>query len=108
MDGKVYGLPIAASARAMYYNKDVFKKAGYDAPPATWAEFKTAAEKIKASGGGVFPFGMQGKEIETDVYFYYGDLVLRRRDHQGRQVGPRQPRGDRRGRRSTRASSTRA
>ena len=71
MDGKVYGLPIAASARAMYYNKDVFKKAGYDALPANWADFKTAAEKIKATGGGVFPFGLQGKEIETDVYFYY-------------------------------------
>lgn len=72
MNGKVYGLPIAASARAMYYNKDVFKKAGYDAPPGNWADFKAAAEKIKASGGGVFPFGLQGKEIETDVYFYYG------------------------------------
>ncbi len=72
MNGKVYGLPIAASARAMYYNKDVFKKAGYDVPPKTWADFKTAADKIKASGGGVFPFGLQGKEIETDVYFYYG------------------------------------
>ena len=48
MNGKVYGLPIAASARAMYYNKDVFKKAGYDAPPANWADFKTAADKIKA------------------------------------------------------------
>jgi multiple sugar transport system substrate-binding protein len=71
MSGKVYGLPIAASARALYYNKDVFKKAGYDAPPATWADFKAAAEKIKATGGGVFPFGLQGKEIETDVYFYY-------------------------------------
>ena len=72
MNGKVYGLPIAASARAMYYNKDVFQKAGYDTAPATWADFKTAADKIKATGGGVFPFGLQGKEIETDVYFYYG------------------------------------
>jgi len=72
LDGKVYGLPIAASARAVYYNKDVFAKAGYDTLPATWAEFKTAAEKIKASGSGVFPFGLQGKEIETDVYYYYG------------------------------------
>ncbi len=81
MNGHVYGLPIAASARAMYYNNDIFKKAGYDSAPATWADFKTAAEKIKATGGGVFPFGMQGKEIETDVYFYYamwsygGDIV---------------------------------
>jgi multiple sugar transport system substrate-binding protein len=71
MDGKVYGLPIAASARAMYYNKDVFSKAGISEAPKTWDEMKAAAEKIKASGGGVFPFGMQGKEIETDVYFYY-------------------------------------
>ena len=72
LNGKLYGLPIAASARAMYYNKDVFKKAGYETVPATWAEFQTAAAKIKASGDGVFPFGLQGKEIETDVYFYYG------------------------------------
>ena len=72
LNGKLYGLPIAASARAMYYNKDVFKKAGYDTVPATWADFQTAAAKIKASGDGVFPFGLQGKEIETDVYFYYG------------------------------------
>jgi multiple sugar transport system substrate-binding protein len=71
MNGKVYGLPIAASARALYYNKDVFSKAGVGEAPKTWDEMKAAAEKIKASGGGVFPFGMQGKEIETDVYFYY-------------------------------------
>ncbi len=71
MNGKVYGLPIAASARAMYYNKDVFSKAGIGEAPKTWDELKAAADKIKALGGGVFPFGMQGKEIETDVYFYY-------------------------------------
>lgn len=72
MDGKVYGLPIAASARAMYYNKDIFAKAGIDTPPATWADFKTSAEKIKALGTETYGFGLQGKEIETDVYFYYG------------------------------------
>ena len=71
MDGKVFGLPIAASARAMYYNKDVFSKAGVGEAPKNWEEMKAAAEKIKATGGGVFPFGLQGKEIETDVYFYY-------------------------------------
>ncbi len=71
MDGKVYGLPIAASARALYYNKDVFAKAGLSGPPGTWAELAADAEKIKASAPGVFAFGLQGKEIETDVYFYY-------------------------------------
>ena len=71
MNGKVYGLPIAASARALYYNKDVFAKAGLSGPPGTWAEFTAGAERIKASAPGVFAFGLQGKEIETDVYFYY-------------------------------------
>ncbi len=71
MDGKLMGLPVAASARAMYYNKELFTKAGIAAPPKTWDEVKAAAEKLKALGGDVAPFGMQGKEIETDVYFYY-------------------------------------
>ena len=31
--------------------------------------FKAAAVKIKAATPDVAPFGMQGKEIETDVYF---------------------------------------
>ncbi|ECI7719490.1 sugar ABC transporter substrate-binding protein, partial [Salmonella enterica subsp. enterica] len=69
MDGKTYGLPIAASARAMYYNKDILEKAGVSAPPKTWAELKDVCAKVKASGAACF--GLQGKEIETDVYFYY-------------------------------------
>lgn len=71
LDGKTYGLPIAASARAMYYNKDLFAKAGIANPPQTWDELKADAEKISALGDGVAGFGMQGKEIETDVYYYY-------------------------------------
>lgn len=72
MEGKTYGLPIAASARAMYYNKDILEKAGVANPPATWAELKDAAAKIKdTAGGSAYGFGLQGKEIETDVYYYY-------------------------------------
>ncbi|MDX8478287.1 sugar ABC transporter substrate-binding protein [Mesorhizobium sp. VK24D] len=69
MSGHTYGLPIAASARAMYYNKELFEKAGIAKPPATWTELQEDARKIKAQGA--FGFGMQGKEIETDVYYYY-------------------------------------
>ncbi|MDW6023994.1 sugar ABC transporter substrate-binding protein [Mesorhizobium sp. BAC0120] len=71
MDGKTYGLPIAASARAMYYNKELLEKAGIKEPPKTWAELKDDAAKIKALGNDAFGFGLQGKEIETDVYYYY-------------------------------------
>lgn len=81
LEGQTYGLPIAASARAMYYNKDLFEQAGVEEVPDTWEELAEAAKKISALGDDIAGFGMQGKEIETDVYFYYafwaygGDLV---------------------------------
>jgi multiple sugar transport system substrate-binding protein len=70
-DGETYGLPVAASARAMYYNEALFEEAGIEAPPATWQELKDAAAKIHAQGDDVYGFGIQGKEIETDAYWYY-------------------------------------
>ena len=70
MDGKIMGLPVAASARAMMINMDLFEKAGAT-PPTNWDEFYEAAKKISALPD-TFAFGMQGKEIETDAYFYYG------------------------------------
>ncbi len=71
IEGKVYGLPIAASARAMFYNKDLFQQAGVTEPPKTWNEVHEAAKKISALGNDTYGFCLQGKEIETDVYFYY-------------------------------------
>ena len=70
-DGTTYGLPVAASARAMYYNKALLEQAGIAEPPATWDELKEAAAKITALEGDVYGFGIQGKEIETDAYWYY-------------------------------------
>jgi multiple sugar transport system substrate-binding protein len=67
--GMVYGLPIAASARAMFYNKDMLTKAGFPDGPKTWDDVVAAATKIKAAGG--YGYGLQGKAIETDVYWYY-------------------------------------
>lgn len=84
LDGKTYGLPIAASARALYYNKSLFEQAGLDPnkPPATWDELYEDAVKISGLGDDVHGFGLQGKEIETDAYWYYalwsfgGDLLV--------------------------------
>ncbi len=76
---KVYGLPIAASARGLYYNKAMLEKAGFPNGPKTWDEVIAASRKIKASGA--YGFGMQGKEIETEIYWFYslwsqgGDVV---------------------------------
>src|SRR5262249_43498918 len=45
VDGKTFGLPIAASSRAMYYNKELLAKAGYPDGPKNWDEVADAAAK---------------------------------------------------------------
>lgn len=69
-DGQTWGLPIAASTRAMYWNKDLFEQAGVEAPD-TWDDALAAAQAISALGNDIFGFGIQGAKIETDAYFYY-------------------------------------
>lgn len=72
LGGKLYGLPIAASARALYFNKDLLAKAGVNEPPATWDALVDAAKKVKALGAvNTYGFALQGKELETDAYYYY-------------------------------------
>jgi len=40
-----------SSTPVLFYNKDLFKKAGLaDKPPATWDEVEAAAKKLVASG----------------------------------------------------------
>jgi multiple sugar transport system substrate-binding protein len=68
--GKLYGLPIAVSARALYYNKGILDAAGCQ-PPKNWQELVTVAKKCTDPAKGVYGFGVQGSKVETDVYWYY-------------------------------------
>lgn len=51
-DGTMLSFPYNSSSPILYYNKDIFEKAGLDVdnPPKTWAEVYAAARKIKESG----------------------------------------------------------
>jgi sn-glycerol 3-phosphate transport system substrate-binding protein len=49
-DGKMIGMPFNSSTPLLYYNKDAFKKAGIEAPPATWEEFEAMAPKLVDAG----------------------------------------------------------
>jgi sn-glycerol 3-phosphate transport system substrate-binding protein len=50
-DGKLYSMPFNVSTPVLYYNKDVFKKAGLgDTPPVTWPDVEAASKKILAAG----------------------------------------------------------
>lgn len=49
LNGKTYGLAYTFSTPVLFYNADLFKKAGLDpdSPPKTWADVKAAAVAIK-------------------------------------------------------------
>ena len=51
-DGTMLSFPYNSSSPILYYNKDIFEKAGLDVnnPPKTWPEVWDAARKIKESG----------------------------------------------------------
>ena len=57
VDGTVWAIPDLASARAMYYNKDILEV------PTTWDELKAACEKIKAYDPNIYPWGI---DMTTD------------------------------------------
>ncbi|MFJ4624522.1 ABC transporter substrate-binding protein [Streptomyces sp. NPDC088812] len=50
--GRTWGVPFDVTPQLLYYRTDLFEKAGVGVP-RTWAEFATAAEKIKAADDGV-------------------------------------------------------
>ena len=51
-DGKMLSMPFNSSTPVLYYNVDMFKKAGLDPakPPKTWPEVAEYAKKLVASG----------------------------------------------------------
>lgn len=50
--GNLLSFPFNSSTPVLYYNKDLFKKAGLDpnSPPKTWPEVGAAAAKLQAAG----------------------------------------------------------
>lgn len=74
VNGHLLGLPAAASARAMVVNTELLQRAG--APqPKTWDELVTAARLVAALPN-TYGFGLPGKEVEVDTYFYYALWAL--------------------------------
>jgi multiple sugar transport system substrate-binding protein len=71
-DGKNWGLPIAAGVRGLYWNKDLFEKAGLDPekPPRTWDELYQAVTTIKDKTG-EFGFSFDGKGVQAFRSFGY-------------------------------------
>ena len=63
-DGRLYGMPWLAGTRVMFYNRALFKNAGFDPDnaPKTWPDLLDAARKIHNPERGVYGFGMNAGE----------------------------------------------
>lgn len=63
VDGKIYGVPVSKEISYIYYNKELFAKAGLTAPEVSygsWDEFFEACEQLKAAG--ITPVGMDSAD----------------------------------------------
>ena len=74
--GKLYGFPILSSARAFFYNKDLFAKASLAGPPKTWEDFVQTARTIQGLGGGMIgyalPLGPEEAQAEWSIWMWNG------------------------------------
>lgn len=70
--GTQYGIPFVGSVRALFYNKDIFKKAGISQPPKTWDELRADAKKISATGetGYGMPLGPEEAQAEFSLFMW--------------------------------------
>ena len=72
--GTQWALPLFASTRTLFYNTDLFARAGVTAPPKTWTELTDAARRIQALGGGIsgygLPLGSEESQGETSIWTF--------------------------------------
>ncbi len=64
-----WGVPVAFSTKALYWNKDLFKQAGLDpeTPPKTWAEEIADAKAIKEKTG-IAGYGLPAKTFDNTMH----------------------------------------
>jgi len=67
---RLFGVPLYADVSALFYNKDLFTKAGLDPnkPPTSLAEIRTYADKITALGGGVTGYYLPGNCAGCNIF----------------------------------------
>ena len=71
IDGTVWAVPDLASARALFYNVDIFEEVGIEVP-TTWAELEDAAQAIvDFYDGEVYPWGIDMTTDEGQAAFAY-------------------------------------
>lgn len=73
-DGRNYGVPHKVDSSFIFYNKDLFERAGLDPenPPSTYEEIYEAAEAITALGDDTYGFYFPGNCAGCNAYTSFG------------------------------------
>ncbi|WP_236244109.1 extracellular solute-binding protein [Streptomyces sp. CC210A] len=74
VDRVQYGMPFGASTRLLFFNEDLFSKAGAK-PPKTWEELQKAAQQLKAKDVTypfALPLGSEESQAETMMWLLSG------------------------------------
>lgn len=67
-DGKLYGIPKYTDTIGVFYNKDLFKKAGIDHAPQTWDELAADAEKLNDPANNVYGVTFSARAGEEGTF----------------------------------------
>ncbi|MEG1570042.1 MAG: ABC transporter substrate-binding protein [Clostridia bacterium] len=71
--GTLKSIPYQPNVYNVFYNKEIFDKAGVTAEPKTWAEFLDVCEKIKAAG--FIPLTSDDAYIQTNIGYHLARLL---------------------------------
>ncbi|MEV1332994.1 extracellular solute-binding protein [Micromonospora costi] len=69
VDGKQYGLPFRMGIEGIWYNKDMFARAGITTPPTTFDELNDAVTKLKAIN--VVPIALGAGDKWPAAHWWY-------------------------------------
>lgn len=74
-DGEILGFPVEfAVTTVLYYNENILKEAGYDAPPEKWEDFLVMCDKLNEAGYTPVAFGnAAGWPVESDMFSKYAN-----------------------------------
>lgn len=69
-ENRLYGVPLYADVSALFYNKDLFEKAGLDPnkPPTSLGELREYADKITALGGDIKGYYLPGSCAGCNIF----------------------------------------
>lgn len=71
--GGTFGVPWYVDTPVLYYRTDLARQAGFDKPPATWADFKALAKAFKEKAGAKFGVSLPPKDFQAFLPFAWSN-----------------------------------